>query len=502
MDIAGDLAVDITSKGKYLAEKKTFPITKAELKLSNGKIQTQYYPHPITDIQVSANVMNGKGSFSDLKVDLTPVSFNFEGQAFLLKANLEDFNNLKYDIVSKGVLDIGRIYRVFALKGYGIEGLIQTDLVLKGNQADAIAGRLERLHNSGTMKLDNVTISSDLFPKPLLISSGLFRFNQDKMWFDAFNASYGKSRFVLTGYLSGMINYISGQSKSLQGNFNLTSDYVLVDELMAFNDSSLIAIDTASAPSGKGVVIIPDELDLSLKSQIKKIEYNGLDIRDFKGEVLIDSSKLKLNQTGFTLIGAQMLMDAVYQSLSPTRATFDYHIDAKEFDVKKAYQEIKLFHDMASAASKAEGIVSLNYQLNGKLNENMLPVYPSLKGGGTLSVKQVKVNGLKLFSAVSKETGKDISDPDLSKVEIKSSINNNIITIEKTKMRIAGFRPRFQGQVSFDGKLNLKFRLGLPPLGIVGIPLTVTGTQEHPIVKVRKADNKDELEEKEDVDEQ
>ena len=29
-------------------------------------------------------------------------------------------------------------------------------------------------------------------------------------------------------------------------------------------------------------------------------------------------------------------------------------------------------------------------------------------------------------------------------------------------------------------------RLGLPPLGIIGIPLTVTGTQEAPKVKIGK----------------
>ncbi|MBK8087747.1 MAG: hypothetical protein IPK31_07285 [Chitinophagaceae bacterium] len=49
---------------------------------------------------------------------------------------------------------------------------------------------------------------------------------------------------------------------------------------------------------------------------------------------------------------------------------------------------------------------------------------------------------------------------------------------------MAGFRPRFEGQIGFDGRLNLKVRLGLPPFGILGIPLTVTGTQEKPLVRL------------------
>ena len=50
-----------------------------------------------------------------------------------------------------------------------------------------------------------------------------------------------------------------------------------------------------------------------------------------------------------------------------------------------------------------------------------------------------------------------------------------------------------------DGKLNIKMRLGLPPLGIIGIPLTVTGTKDNPKVKVGKKG--DEIEETKDTEE-
>jgi len=39
-------------------------------------------------------------------------------------------------------------------------------------------------------------------------------------------------------------------------------------------------------------------------------------------------------------------------------------------------------------------------------------------------------------------------------------------------------------------------RLGLPPLGIIGIPMNVTGTQDNPKIRLGKGDN-DALEETE-----
>jgi AsmA protein len=194
-------------------------------------------------------------------------------------------------------------------------------------------------------------------------------------------------------------------------------------------------------------------------------------------------------------------MNASYASATPQSARFDYHIQAKDFDVQRAYREVKIFHDLASSAAKAQGIVSLDYGLAGRLDGNMLPVYPSLKGGGTLSISKVKVKGLRLFSEVSRETNKDVTDPDLSKVDIKSAINNNIITIERTRMKVSAFRLRIEGQTSFNGQLNLHFRVGLPPFGIIGIPVTVTGTQDKPVIKVRRARGSDALEEDKDEEE-
>jgi AsmA protein len=100
-----------------------------------------------------------------------------------------------------------------------------------------------------------------------------------------------------------------------------------------------------------------------------------------------------------------------------------------------------------------------------------------------------------MFGEVSKQTNKDVNDPDLSKVEIKSTIANNIITIQRTRMKVSAFKLRIEGQTSFDGRLNLHVRVGLPPFGIIGIPVTVIGTEDKPEVKVRRGKSGDALEE-------
>ena len=54
-------------------------------------------------------------------------------------------------------------------------------------------------------------------------------------------------------------------------------------------------------------------------------------------------------------------MDPSYTSLSTKNAVLEYHLTAKDFDVKKAYNEIQLFRDLATSAKNAAGIISIYY---------------------------------------------------------------------------------------------------------------------------------------------
>src|SRR5262249_39651469 len=142
--------------------------------------------------------------------------------------------DLDYALSSRGTLDLGRIGKVFAIKDLDVTGLVETQLSLRGRQSDATAGHYDRLFNEGSLKVKDLQVRSELFPLPFLIRTGDFHFHQDKMWFDAFDGSYGKTRFTLNGWLSDVFGYMSRTGQPLKGNFTLTSDHLFADEFMAF----------------------------------------------------------------------------------------------------------------------------------------------------------------------------------------------------------------------------------------------------------------------------
>ena len=412
-----------------------------------------------------------------------------------MKALFKNFDDVNYDIKAKGTLNVAKIYKVFSQKGLDVDGYIKADVSLAGKQSDATNGNLNSLKNSGTLEVKNIKTTSNYLAKPFLIENGLFTFNQDKMNFSNFNGKYGSSDIAMSGNLENVINFVLSENQILKGNFNLTSNFLNVNEFIPTITEETDDEKTAKTEIS-GVIEIPTNLDVTIQTNALKTKYDDITIDNLRGNLLIQNGSLKLTNGNLGIIGATAKMEAFYKNEGTQKAYFDYKINASEFDIKRAYNEIKMFREIVTAAESAEGIVGLNYSIKGVLNNQMEPVMPSLEGSGTLSVKKVKMKGFKLLNIVSSKTeNPDIKDPDVTKVDIKTTIKNNIVTIDRFKFKVAGFRLRFEGQTSLDGKLNLKMRIGLPPLGIIGIPIKVLGTQENPDIKLgRKSEDLEETE--------
>lgn len=485
MKITGNLDTDIVSKGIYNADEKKFPITKGFFNVTNGSLKTTYYPKPIEKINFKADLNCPTSAFKDASLKISPATFTFENKPFMLNASFKDFSDLNYDVQAKGIINLAPIYKVFAQKGLDLNGIIKADVSLAGKLSDASNGNYKNLKNSGTLDLTNIQTTSDFLPKPFLIEKGLFTFNQEKMNFADFRGKYGASDITMNGYVLNVINFYLSDKETLKGNFTLQSNYLNINEFIPTETAKSEENPTSTTVSG--VIEIPSNLDITIKTLAKKVTYEDLVIENLGGIIQMQNGVASLKNGTLGIIGATAYMNGTYKNEGNEKAYFDYTIKANDFDVKKAYNEIKLFKEIVTAAENAEGIISIDYAIKGVLNNQMEPVMPSLKGKGTLSVKQVKMKGFKLLNTVASRTeNPDIKDPDITKVDIKSTIKNNILTIERFKFKVAGFRLRFEGESSLDGKLNLKMRIGLPPLGIIGIPIKITGNQENPEIKIGK----------------
>jgi len=491
IDIKGLLDTNIKANGLFSLDKKLFPKTNGYLNLKNGWLKTKYYPDAIQNINIAAHITNTDGTFKSLGVKLDPFKFDFEGNPVFVNADLQNFEDLLYKVRAKGVLNVGRIYKVFAKKGLDVSGLIMADLSLNGRQSYATTGQYSKLDNSGNLILKNIKATTEYLPKSFYIKEGNFEFENEKMWFRKFFATYGKSDFALNGHLINTINYFIERKGTLHGQFVLNSGYILIDEFMALkngdNTDKSIEVEYAKVenPKSSGVVIVPKNLDISLGVNARKVEFKGLGLNNVRGLASVNKGEVYLKNTSFDIIGSRMKIDARYQDESPLTANYDVALNVLDFDVQRAYKEIDMVREMATAAKDVKGIVSIDYKLKGDFDKNIMPIYPSLEGGGVVNLRDVEVKNLKMLSAVGDNIGaKAFDNPDMKGVNIETHIKNNLIHVDKFTFKVSILRPTVSGTTSFNGLLDLRIRVGIFPGGLIGFPVVVTGTHEKPKIKI------------------
>jgi AsmA protein len=509
LSLKGQLNTKASFNGTYNLQKNEIPITQASIAWSNGLLKTKHYPNSISNINIHTDIHSSTNNTKDVVINIKPISFLFEEQPITIKAYVKNLTNLEYNITSNGNINIGKLYKLFAIDGYNLNGIIKTNFSLQGTQADALAGRYDKLKNNGTFNLQNINLKTPFFNSDFTIATGNFYFNNDKLITKDLKINYLNNSAEIKGSFNNIINYLTKPNEPLKAELFLKSNYLNVQDFMSLTPDSVVKTPNissinSSTKNTKGVVLLPTNIHFKFNSFIKTINYKSLLLHHFTTNTYLQNGSLIINNADFNVLESDVKMKANYSPINTQKAYFSYSVSAKDLDIQKAYKQVQLFRDMFTTANKVKGLVSINYTINGLLNDSLYPILPTLKGFGTVSIKNAKVYGFKMINAISKKTKKEaIQNPDLSKhtIQLKTKIANNIITIEKIKLRIAGFRPKFEGQISLDGKLNLKARLGLPPFGIFGIPLTITGTQDNPIIKFKRGKKANELEET-DADEE
>ncbi|HWZ21157.1 MAG TPA: AsmA-like C-terminal region-containing protein, partial [Cytophagaceae bacterium] len=311
-------------------------------------------------------------------------------------------------------------------------------------------------------------------------------FTSSKIILKKLEGKLGKGHFTLTGDLYNYMSLIIPNANMIKGDLNLYCDTLDLNPWMATTTVQKGTTDTTHTITT--VFEVPRNVEFVFDSDMDVILYEDMVIRKMQGDIKIADGILTLKETGFNSLNALFNISCDYNTQDVKHPLFDMDIDIKELDINKAYKEIKLVRDLAPAMADTYGIFSITYQLKGGLNKQMEVKTETLAGGGELRIADAKVNGMKMFEEISKSAKKkEINDPHLKDLVIKSTIKDNKLKVEPFQMQISGFNAEIEGISNIQGAGTISYLVKLELLNDkIKIPFHVTGTYDNPKVAVGK----------------
>ncbi|QNK78585.1 hypothetical protein H7F37_05775 [Winogradskyella sp. PAMC22761] len=484
----GLLIADVAVDGVYQPSHSKFPKTNGTFNLSKGYLLTSGYPEPIKDITLNAKVKNEGQTYAESSLTVNALNFSFLENQFTSSGVFKNFDNLEYLIKGKGDIDFTTLNQVVELPVLIANGQLKADLNLKGQLNNPNSNNT----HSGSLILKDIEINTNELQYPVFIKEGEFLFLNDRMAFSNLNVKYQSSDVIMNGYFQNYLDYGLYKKGVLLGDLKLASSKIDITEFFPKQEQIQQQTDSITNTNNietvvSGVMQVPKNIDLAIEVKIDTLQYNKLVITTLSGDLGVKEQSLFLKNSHLQMADGTADLSGFYQPTAIDQALFAMDIKVKNLNIKKGYNSIDLFKELAPAAAQASGITSVDYKLTGTLDKEMLPVLSALKGKGVLKVHNVKFDGYKLLGKVSEKSGFDaLNDPKISEITINSKLDNNVLELEQFKFKVSPFRLRLEGQTTLDGELSLKMRIGLPPIGLIGIPVVIEGNSDEFDVKVGK----------------
>jgi len=504
--LGGALESEWRSEGVYQPERSRFPKTHGIFTVRNGFLATRGFDVPLEEIEIDGRLNNPGADYTKAELDLQRLDFSFGGNPFHAKAIVRNFDRPEYDIESSGSIDLTGLNRLIDLPIRLRSGSLKTEFALRGRiEPDREPGAdSEHQRNEGTISLTGVTMESDELPLPVIIREGTFWFQNERMAFDRLKLEYGESRLDLKGYFEDYFTYALSARGTFKGKMDLDSEFLWVDEFIPSKE--VLATDSTTSETGvsververvaERVIPVPDYLDLDIGVAVDSLVYKNLHISSLSGNLALREGALLLRNGRLEMADGTARVEGYYKPVDPQQALFSLKLKGRRMDIEKTYGSLDVFRELAPAAEKASGLISLDYDLEGVLDPELFPKLPSLKGGGVVTADNLRFRGYKLLSGISGESGySELDDAELSGIRMRSTIENHIMNIERFKFKVRPLRLRMEGQTTLDGVMAFRLRIGLPPFGLIGVPVKIEGPADDYTIKIgRKTQDLEELE--------
>lgn len=295
----------------------------------------------------------------------------------------------------------------------------------------------------GTVEFNNLYAYTPEFAIPLRMEHSAIGINNRAITLKNARLFFGNSDVTLTGKINNLLAKRT-PDKKVDATLTLTSNFIDANEIMKVlspeeekkdqPDFKEVAENRQHRPKDvkdkKTVFKIPENINFTFNSDIKKLHYGTLDLKDLKGLLKIENGHLKLNRFEMTTLAAKLTTSINYAAVSDRRAKVDFDLELDDVEMANISKLMPAMDSLFPMAKSFKGVAHLRMQGSASLNRRMDVIIPSVKSIAALQATNIMV----LDSETYTELAKTLMFKDRDKNTI-DNLNMEML-IEKSQMEV------------------------------------------------------------------
>lgn len=459
LQTSGNVSLTAEAKGRF--DDNSLPVFAIALDVDKAKVFYTGMPRSVDDIAIALRVANNGGDLDLTTIDVNTFKFTFAGNPFALTLHASHpMSDLQFNASANGTINLGEIEQIYPLgDSISLNGVITTDITLAGRMSDIEKKNYQNIKGKGDLSISKMNLSLTGLP-PIVVTQADAQITPEAMSLTRFDLTVGKSDVKATGKISNYLPYVMAGG-TLQGNLTLASSQLDLNEFMTTEEGSGNETETDTPTpdndtTSLSVFVVPENLQLSLQAQVKKIIFGDMELKNFTGKVSLKEGSLSLNNVAVDALGGNISASGSYSTASSsTSPDVALSLRIKEASFKETFEQLDLVQQMVPLFAKTGGNYSITADLNTRLDQQMSPILNSLSAKGTLQSKNIEIQNLEVFDLLANLLQNDkLRKVEAKDIKIAFTITDGRVRTSPFDLKIGNTKLTLAGTTGLDQTID------------------------------------------------
>jgi len=472
----GDFSFAAVIQG--LANKRSSPAIKADLRLEDGRIRSPRLTEDFKDVSFTATFTNGEGRnrrTSVFQVDDLKGYFNRE--LVELRLRLENLDDPSIDFLLDGVVPLSAVYQFLAEElgdsrinaGFGEIEIDQ--LRLNGRYKDMISpGRISRVAAVGELTMDDAGIR--IGDERLIIDRGVLALQGNALSIRDLKLEGGNSELVFSGTAFNVLpvlfaDSLNTQRAELEFSAELVAEMLDIDALLNLSPYSVEegATPAAVADSLKTRQIenrerLTSYLKGAFRARVAEFNYERIEGRDFSGELKFDNNQLEIQGNAKAMEGSFGLDGRLFFEQQPR---LEARLICRDIDVETFFRQSNNFGQTVLTSKNVAGRLNAKMVIYAYWDKQGAFLADKLRVLAGIGVNDGRLSGFGLLDGFSTFVKiQDLKDIRFTNMENFLEVRNQSLYIPVMFLQSNALNLALSGEHNFDNEFryNLKVNAG------------------------------------------
>lgn len=466
---SGTLAINGNVKGIY--NEDNYPAFAFNLLVQDGYFQYPDLPQSVDDVNIKAKIDYPGGDFDNMTIDVPTFEMTMAGND--ISANLsvkKPMTNIDLKGAVNGKMDLSKVKEFYPLdEGNALSGRITSNVSFEGEIASLEKEQYDDFIFLGSLLVEDLTYKTSMLPEKLSIRKTQLNFSPEYLDLVNFSMSLGRNTFFANGKIEHFIPYALADG-TLTGNLETSSNYLNISDLMPEETGEPAPEESGPAPdpakpdtATASIVKIPGNIDFTLTANYQKVIYSDIELSNMKGRLEVKDRAVVLNNLKMNVIDGTVSLSGKYDTSGEGNPLADMSISLQDMNIKEAYNTFGAFEKFAPIAQKTDGTFSTSFTLTTDLDNELMPVYSTMNGGGNLSTSEVtieNVNSVNKLADLLKMP--DLKRLLLSPINLSFEFVNGKVNVKPFDITYQDINASVGGWTSFDQSINYDMEMTVP----------------------------------------